>query len=58
MGKIISVRGPDNLKEKLDQLSKKRGFTRNALILKALWEYVDKETKASNINVEYNETEV
>lgn len=43
--KVISVRGPDKLKEQLDQLAQRQGFTRNGLILKILWDYVDNKEK-------------
>lgn len=43
MGKMMQVRGPDELKKYLNYLAKKKGFSRNALMLKVLWEYVEKE---------------
>lgn len=43
MGKVMSVRGPDKLRERLDRMAERQGFSRNALILKILWEYTDKE---------------
>lgn len=39
----MSVRGPDKLRERLDRMAERQGFSRNALILKILWEYTDKE---------------
>lgn len=43
VGKVMSVRGPDKLRERLDRMAERQGFSRNALILKILWEYTDKE---------------
>lgn len=43
MGKMMQVRGPDELKNQLNHLARKQGFSRNALMLKVLWEYVEKE---------------
>lgn len=34
---VLTVRIPSNLKEKLEQLSKQKGLTINAIIVQALW---------------------
>lgn len=38
----MSVRAPDNLQTFLKNFAKKKGITRNALILQILWEWVKK----------------
>lgn len=45
MANIMTVRAPDNLQEKLKQKAKKLGMTRNGLILKILWEWVNYDEK-------------
>ena len=45
MSVMMQVRGPDKLKNQLNRLAKVQGFSRNALMLKVLWEYVEKENK-------------
>jgi predicted transcriptional regulator len=47
----MTVRIPDDLQKELAELAKKQGFTRNGLVLKILWDWVEhqetKETDAS-----------
>ncbi len=40
---IMTVRANDKLKEELKQRAAQMGFTRNALILNILWEWVDRQ---------------
>lgn len=40
MAKIMTVRPPDNLREKLRDTARERGYTLNQLILQILWEWV------------------
>lgn len=48
--KIMSVRAPDSLKNKLSQHAKKHGLTRNALILQILWSYVEQQEKEKQLD--------
>lgn len=43
MARIMTVRPPDELFEKLSAWSKELGMTRNALILQILWDWVKKQ---------------
>ncbi|MDO5061994.1 MAG: hypothetical protein Q4D77_02365 [Peptostreptococcaceae bacterium] len=43
--KRMTIRLPEKLSEKLLKESKKQGFTKNALIIQILWEFLKKENK-------------
>ena len=40
MASIMTVRAPDELFKALERAAKSRGFTRNALILQILWDWL------------------
>lgn len=42
----MTIRIPKDLQEQLASLAKKQGFTRNGLVLKILWKYVEEKTEA------------
>lgn len=55
MANIMTVRAPDELRDTLKQMAAKKGFTRNALILQILQEWVEgkkKETGKEKIHEE------
>lgn len=41
--KIMTIRVPQELQKKLSEAAKKRGQTRNGLVLQILWRFVEKE---------------
>lgn len=45
----MTVRATDDLQEILKQKAKKRGFTRNGLILNILWNWVKQEERKEQI---------
>lgn len=47
MQSIMSVRAPDELQGLLKKCARKKGITRNALILQILWDWVKEETKTA-----------
>lgn len=47
MSNIMTVRAPEDLQKKLKEYAKIRGYTRNALILKILWEWLERVGKRS-----------
>lgn len=42
--KIMTIRAPDELQERLRKISKQYGMPRNALVLKVLWDYINQKT--------------
>ena len=40
---IMTIRVPQELQKKLSEKAKKRGQTRNGLVLQILWRFVEKE---------------
>lgn len=49
MADVVTVRLEDETKEKIAELSKKRGESKSDLIRKALLEYIQKETELNEI---------
>lgn len=45
MSSIMTVRAPEELQSELKQIAAKRGFTRNALILQILQEWLERKQK-------------
>lgn len=45
MASIMTVRAPEELQNELKQIAEKRGFTRNALILQILQEWLERKQK-------------
>lgn len=39
--KIMTLRAPDKMQELLSSIAKKNGFTRNALIVSILWDWLE-----------------
>lgn len=45
MASIMTVRAPDKLQCELKKIAQEQGFTRNALILQILQEWINKQEK-------------
>lgn len=45
MSKIMTIRPPDELHEKLKSIAKKYGYTLNKLVLQILWDWLKNENK-------------
>ncbi len=41
MANIMTVRAPEELQKQLNEISKKQGLTRNALVLHILWDWIE-----------------
>lgn len=45
MGKIMTIRPPENLRLQLKKIADNYGITVNALVLRILWDYVEHLSK-------------
>ena len=48
MENIMTVRAPDNFQKELKEYAQKLGYTRNALVLKILHDWLNQQNKQQN----------